>query len=253
MSYLLNIPKIDELAVNGLAGVHDSLAYRVEEIEKHLHNTLQVYGNTANTMARGSTTEFIVVGGNNAFGTELQLHNGMVIESGSATKKFDMNTMYIISVSASNKPTFVEFYTAPKVSATACTFQDTGDTVTAAGHGLNNGDKVVFDSIVTTTGINIYTVYYVISSAPTTFQLSLTLGGSAVALTTNGSGTYQKLTQTLLTETIVSMSSTNSDAAPFTMISHRVACNSRVSIRAKSVSGSTISIGFFIGLHTYSA
>ncbi len=34
----ITVPKIDRLAVNGLLGVHDSLAYKINEIEKHHHN-----------------------------------------------------------------------------------------------------------------------------------------------------------------------------------------------------------------------
>jgi hypothetical protein len=71
----------------------------------------------------------------------------------------------------------------------AVTFQDAGDTVTQTAHGLVNGTPISFDTIVTTTGITINTPYYVISTAANTFQVSLTAGGTAVALTTNGSGT----------------------------------------------------------------
>lgn len=69
------------------------------------------------------------------------------------------------------------------------TFQDTGDTVTLNNHGLNNGQTVSFSAITSTTGIFIDTLYYVISSTTNTFQVASALGGSALALTTNGSGT----------------------------------------------------------------
>ena len=73
--------------------------------------------------------------------------------------------------------------------AVAVTMQDAGDTVTRVAHGLANGTEVSFATIVTTTGVVVYTRYYVISTAANTFQVSLTLGGSAIALTTDGSGT----------------------------------------------------------------
>lgn len=38
------IRKIDELEVNGLLGVHNSLAYKVHEIEKHLHSAGSWFG-----------------------------------------------------------------------------------------------------------------------------------------------------------------------------------------------------------------
>lgn len=47
-----------------------------------------------------------------------------------------------------------------------------------------NGDRVMLDDIVTTTGINIDTVYYVINATSNSFSLSLTQGGAAVDLAT---------------------------------------------------------------------
>lgn len=70
----------------------------------------------------------------------------------------------------------------------AVTFQDTGDTVTLNSHGLSNGTPVSFTSITSTTEITANTVYYVIGATTNTFQLASTVGGSALALTTNGSG-----------------------------------------------------------------
>lgn len=74
-------------------------------------------------------------------------------------------------------------------SAAAVTFQDTGDTVTRTAHGLTNGTRVSFATITSTTGISTYTPYYVVNAAANTFQVALTAGGSALALTTDGSGT----------------------------------------------------------------
>lgn len=72
----------------------------------------------------------------------------------------------------------------------ACTFQDAGDTVTKAAHGLPAGTPIAFATIVTTTGISTNTVYYVINPLTDTFQVAATVGGSALPLTSNGSGTY---------------------------------------------------------------
>jgi Mycoplasma protein of unknown function, DUF285/BspA type Leucine rich repeat region (6 copies) len=71
----------------------------------------------------------------------------------------------------------------------AVTFTDAGDTVNLAGHGLSNGTNISFSSITSTTGINSYTVYYVVNAAANTFQVAATPGGSALPLTTDGSGT----------------------------------------------------------------
>ena len=69
------------------------------------------------------------------------------------------------------------------------TFTDAGDLVTRNNHGYQNGDVVSFFNIVSTTGLTAGQYYYVISATTNTFQVSLTQGGSAVALTNNGSGT----------------------------------------------------------------
>ena len=69
------------------------------------------------------------------------------------------------------------------------TFTDTGDLVTSAGHGLRNGDSVIFTNVTTTTGITAFTLYYVISVTTDTFQVSTTYGGAAINLVTNGTGT----------------------------------------------------------------
>lgn len=90
--------------------------------------------------------------------------------------------------------------------ARSVTLQDTGDTVTLAGHGLANGKLISFATIVTTTGIAVYTPYYVINATTDTFQLSLTNGGAAIALTTDGTGTI--LYQTLITNIVANTSVT---------------------------------------------
>lgn len=71
----------------------------------------------------------------------------------------------------------------------AVTFQDSGDTVTKNGHGLLDGDIVRFSVITTTTGISVDTDYYVVNATTNTFKVSATEGGSALPLTTDGSGT----------------------------------------------------------------
>lgn len=77
------------------------------------------------------------------------------------------------------------------------TFTDAGDIVTLNAHGYSVGDAVLFSSITSTTGIAINTVYFVAGTVTAnTFQLSSTKGGSALTLTTNGSGTMVSPLQT---------------------------------------------------------
>lgn len=69
------------------------------------------------------------------------------------------------------------------------TFTDAGDLVTRNNHGYQDGDVVSFFNIVSTTGLTSGQYYYVINATTNTFQVSATQGGSAIALTNNGSGT----------------------------------------------------------------
>lgn len=82
-------------------------------------------------------------------------------------------------------------YNTTIFAAAAVTMQDTGDTVTRTSHGIPNGTRVSFATIVSTTGISVNTIYYVVNATTNTFQVSLTNGGAPLALTTNGSGTLR--------------------------------------------------------------
>jgi surface protein len=81
------------------------------------------------------------------------------------------------------------------------TFTDTGDLVGRTAHGYQNGDVVTFWSVATTTGVDVGQQYYVINASANTFQISLTPGGSAVALTGDGTGTLLPYKQALITIT----------------------------------------------------
>jgi surface protein len=92
------------------------------------------------------------------------------------------------------------------------TFTDAGDLVTRTSHGYSNGMIVRFYSIVSTTGISEAQPYYVINATTNTFQISATLGGSAVALTTNGSGAllpYKIATVTITPQAANNLTSVN--------------------------------------------
>jgi hypothetical protein len=83
-----------------------------------------------------------------------------------------------------------EFVTSSTAAASmSCTFTDSGDLVTASNHGFRNGDTVTFTAINSTTGITVYTNYFAINKTTDTFQVATVYGGTAVALTTNGTGT----------------------------------------------------------------
>jgi len=247
--------KIDSVAVNGLSGVVDSLAYKVHELEKHFHNSEQVFGNNVNYMGADVPIPFVVEGGDNAWGTELMITMGTTIESGSATKKFDFNQLYVTAVDDADEVSIIEFlYGTAGATIEDVVTDDSSDNFTKAGHGLVNGDKVIVTDLVTTTGLNAYTVYYVIGMSGDSFQLSLTLGGAAIVLGT-GDGTcdLKKLTQTSLTKKVIAAASVTTNAIPYILSSPRIPCNSYLFVRAKSETGTTVAISFLMGLHTYTA
>ena len=70
----------------------------------------------------------------------------------------------------------------------AVTFTDAGDLVTLNNHGLQNGQMVMFRSVVNTTGFALRVRMFVVDATTDTFRLATSLGGSAIQLTNNGTG-----------------------------------------------------------------
>ena len=65
------------------------------------------------------------------------------------------------------------------------------NTITIPSHGFVNGNKLMFSSTGTLpTGITTGVLYYVVNSAINTFQISISIGGSAVSITGFGSGMH---------------------------------------------------------------
>jgi surface protein len=87
------------------------------------------------------------------------------------------------------------------------TFTDAGDLVTRTAHGYSNNMQVQFFNITSTTGISNGQFYYVINATANTFQISATVGGTAVALTTDGTG--QLLPYRVATVTITPQAANN--------------------------------------------
>jgi len=82
-------------------------------------------------------------------------------------------------------------------TGTTCTADASTDTITATAHGLSNNDVVLFTNSggALPGGLSTNTIYYVISAATDTFQVSTSLGGGAVDITDAGTGTHYFHTQ----------------------------------------------------------
>ena len=81
------------------------------------------------------------------------------------------------------------------------TLTDAGDLVERTAHGYVNGMEVRFYNIVSTTGLTTAQTYYVINATANNFQVAATVGGSAIALSTNGSATLLPYKQAIVTVT----------------------------------------------------
>ena len=102
----------------------------------------------------------------------------------------DLRTLEHLFLNCYSLQSVIGISTSTKSASTlSVTFTDAGDLVTSVAHGLRNGDTVILLSLTSTTGITAGIRYFVISATTDTFQLSSTYGGSAIALTTDGSGT----------------------------------------------------------------
>jgi len=64
----------------------------------------------------------------------------------------------------------------------------TNNLVRSTAHGLTNGTKVSFFNSTVPGGITEGNVYFVVNATADTFQVSTTLGGAAVTLSSTGSG-----------------------------------------------------------------
>lgn len=246
--------------------VHKASESVAQHIDDRLHGTELIYGNTANDMTADIPIKFTVTGGDNAWGTELMLTDGTVVDSGSTSSEFDADTLYVVSTSAANKISILEFLHSPINTAVACTFDFTAhgsgeDVVISAGHGLSNGDKIVLKAGGGALPAELldYVTYYVVDANTDDFNVSLTTGGADVAFTDDGGACFwypvesavQTAVQTSVTKICISMAAVNADAMPFRMPMPSIPCDNRLFIRAKSETGQTVGVGFLLGVHIH--
>jgi hypothetical protein len=81
------------------------------------------------------------------------------------------------------------------------TFTAITNTVDRTAHGFVNGKTVTFWNIANTTGVVDGQVYFVINATADAFQVSATLGGSALTLTNDGTGSLSRYKQAIVTVT----------------------------------------------------
>jgi hypothetical protein len=111
------------------------------------------------------------------------------------TEGYNITSLYLYRVNSG--VTDAEYQFVAELSAS--NYDEVGDIesvntstehITITAHGLSNDDRVHFTTTgALPTGLSINVAYFVVNKTTNTFQVSLTLGGSAVDLTGAGSGT----------------------------------------------------------------
>jgi len=100
-----DIAKIDELATDGLLGVHNSLAYRVHEIEKHLHSAGSWFGKAVTPSGETHVADRVGTGvdafqldaGNDDWGSWVQVLGSTDTPARAGNVKFDPHEIVIAS------------------------------------------------------------------------------------------------------------------------------------------------------------
>ena len=107
--------KIDDTTVNGLTGVKDSLAYRVSEIEKHLHNWERWIGLAASPVGEthrfdiDSMTPFTMDAGNDTWGAWVQIVGSEDFPITAGMVYRDAHRIIITDVERDKKITRIQF------------------------------------------------------------------------------------------------------------------------------------------------
>lgn len=105
------IAKIDGAPVDGLTGTEDSLAYKVEEIEKHLHNREKWFGAAAIASGEthvadrmdGTIVPFRLTAGDSAFGSWVQVLGSSDTPVAVGMAKFDAHRFMVTATNSTNE------------------------------------------------------------------------------------------------------------------------------------------------------
>lgn len=95
--------KIDDMATSGLAGVHNSLAYRIHEIERHLHGYERWFELAGTPVAETHRADaagtgagiFQIDAGNAAYGSWLQILGSTDTPVAAGSAYFDLHRLLI--------------------------------------------------------------------------------------------------------------------------------------------------------------
>jgi len=116
--------KIDEAATDGLSGTSNSLAYRVEEIEKHLHSRGRFWGALAapdetNAIEANVDRPFVAVSGNNTWGAAIPICGTDDVPIPSGLVSFDAHRLLVVDLDDDTTPWRIRFIFGTGTSAAA--------------------------------------------------------------------------------------------------------------------------------------
>jgi hypothetical protein len=107
-----NSPKIDNQTTDGLLGVSNSLAYRLHELERHIHNEETWWGRNAGgtdlAVQNDLTSWQLTAGTSEAFGAWVQLTDGTQFTEG---VRFDAHRIMITAVSETDDLYYIQLGT----------------------------------------------------------------------------------------------------------------------------------------------
>lgn len=124
VAQIAELEKIDNAATDGLLGINNSLAYRVHEIEKHLHSRGRFWGALAapdetNAIEANVNRPFVAISGNNTWGTAIPICGTDDVPVPSGLVKFDAHRLLISDLDDDTTPWRVRFIYGTGTSADA--------------------------------------------------------------------------------------------------------------------------------------
>lgn len=159
--------------------------YVQQAIVKYAEQTFAAPSNTGAVMIvlPEAGTQPVSVGINAAFvagGLVLPGNGAAVLSSAVALTSVRLSTASVIAAMRAAVFSVVSY------TAEAVTCDNTTEIITLATHGLVDGDVVVFGAGTIPTGLTAGVEYYVVNATTNTFQVSLSVGGTVEAFTTDG-------------------------------------------------------------------
>ena len=151
VAILADTIKIDEAATDGLLGVNNSLAYRVHEIERHLHGREKWFGVAASADAElhvadrvgGSIAPFALLSGASNFGSWVQILGSSDTPVADGSTMFDSHR-FMVTTTDSTSPFVVQIVAGESATIAASIIAEEYTEFMYVS-GTNNNDSGIGD------------------------------------------------------------------------------------------------------------